>query len=160
MDDRQLKTLWTELQKPAYAEQIATKEWQAIADALNARATVPNPTPAPTVDKRISVEDFVKALKPAEVVTVFQNSALTNAYTQSLQSNDRKLTKQLWRGMKTLVSPETALAIEALQDAKVDDPSHPATIQQPSITMGLGLPTVTAKDVQTALFRFPVEAAK
>ena len=153
MNDSQLKSLWAELQKPEYGADVAAKNWQAIADALNARESVPNPAPQGQVDKRISVDDFVKTLKPSEVVTVFQNSALANAYTQSLQANDRKLTKSLWRGLKTLVSPETVAAIEAMQDAKEADPTWQPTIAQPSSAMGLGLPVVTAGDVQTALFR-------
>ena len=100
------------------------------------------------MDKRISVDDFVKALKPSEVVTVFQNSALTNAYTQSLQMNDRKLTKSLWRGMKTLVSPETQTAIEALQDAKESDPAHRSQIEGQSKADELGLPVIRPGDVQ------------
>jgi hypothetical protein len=148
MTEEQKAALAAELAKPEYAELVAAQRYQEIAAKLNERPLVDNPTPPTQVDKAISVDDFVKALKPAEVVSVFQNSALTNAYTQSLAMNDRKLTKSLWRGMKTLVSPETQAAIEAMQDAKQSDPLHQAQIPGPSVADGLGLGTVRPSDVQ------------
>jgi hypothetical protein len=149
MDESQKAALAAELAKPEYADLIANQRYQELAAMLNEKPLVDNPTPPQQVDKRISVDDFVKALKPQEVVTVYQNSALAQAYTQSLQMNDRKLTKSLWRGMKTLVSPETQAAIEAMQDAKESDPAHQAKIAGQSVADGLGVGRLTPADLQS-----------
>lgn len=148
MNREQLATLATELTDARYSALLAQQDYEAIAALLNVRDPIANPIAQPTVDKRISLEDFVKALKPAEVVTVYQNGALVQAYAASLEADDRKLTRQYWRGLKTLVSPETVTAIEALQAATQPDPAWQPTILGPSRASVLGLPRVTPADVQ------------
>ena len=151
-----------ELAKPVYAADIAAGAWQKIADTLNARASIPNPTPRPTVPKRLSVEDFVTLLKPADRVTVFQNAALVQEYRTALEGGQRAYSKKLWAALKTLVTDadskaaidaDSKAAIDAALDATELDPAWTATVLAPSIAMGLGIPAPTADDVQFVVFR-------
>ena len=151
---KQELALRAELAKPAYAADITARAWQKIADALNARASIPNPTPRPTVPKRLSVEDFVSLLKPADRVTVFQNAALVQEYRTALAGGQRAYSKKLWAALKTLVTDaDSKAAIDAALDATELDPTWTATVLAPSIAMNLGLPTVTAEMVQEVVFR-------
>jgi hypothetical protein len=149
MNEQELEILAAELALPQYAEAMSQQDYEGIAATLNAQPMIPNPTPQPQRDKFIDEETFVKTLKPQEIVTCYgQNGALVEEYRQSLQQNDRKITRQYWRGLKTLLSAETVTALEAMHDQKEPDPTWAAQIPGPSRADELGLPVVTAADVQ------------
>lgn len=153
MNTTQLATLATELRKPAYAANIAAGKWQTIADALNARATVPNPTSQPNRPKLIAWTAFLDALTNADTLKLYTYGALPDHLKAALASNDRVVTLAIWKGLKTVLAPASITAVEALANSTEADPTWSATIQQPSIAMGLGLPFVQALDVRDAARR-------
>jgi len=144
----QLAVLAGELKDGRYAALLAAQDYEAIVALLNVQPEIPNPEEQTQKPKRMSVEDFVSALKAAEVVTVYQNGALVQAYSDSLTGGNRAYTKKLRRGLKTLVSAETVTAIEALQDVTEPDPNWTATVLGESRVAELGLPRVEPRDVQ------------
>ena len=154
MLDKQLATLWTELSKPAYAAELAAKHWQALADALNVRVSVPNPIPQPTRAKLIAWDAFMDLLEPAEVLKLYTYPGMAADLRSALEANDRIVTLAIWRGFKTQLLAATVTKVQA-EAAKTElDPNWQATIQQPSIAQGLGLSTLAVEDVQTAAHRF------
>jgi len=144
----QLAILVNELKSVRYANLLAAQDYEAIAALINDRPMVDNPVAQPTVAKRLTVEQFVTALKPAERVTVFDHGALVQEYKDSLAAGNRVYSKKLWTALKSLVSAESVTAVDALLDATELDPNWAAQVAGDSIAMTLGLPRVEPRDVQ------------
>lgn len=144
----QREILALELEKPEYAEMMAAQNYRGVADMLNAPTFTENTEPPTHLPRRISVEDFVTAIKPGERVTVFQNKGLIDEYKAALAANNRRYSRKLWAGIKTLVSAESVAAVDALLDAQEPDPNYVTQIPGPSIAGALGLPLITPEDVQ------------
>lgn len=154
MNDSQLATLWNEVKKPAYAAYITVGKYQDVADALNARASVANPTPRPTRPKLIAWDTFMGLLAAADVLKMFTYGVLPDHLKQALAENNRPVTLAIWRGLKTALTAPSITAVETEAAKTEPDPTWPATILAPSIAMNLGLPSVRADDVKAAVRRY------
>jgi hypothetical protein len=156
-NDTQLATLRTELSKATYRTRIQNKQWQQLVDALNLRATVANPVPQPSRPKLIAWNVFLDLLTAADVLKVFQQGVLADHLKLALEQNNRVVAVAIWRGLKTLpLQAASVTAVEAEVAKTEGDPSWPATVQQPSIAMNLGLPVATLWDVQSATHNLAV----
>lgn len=144
----QFAILEAELGKADYADALKAGNYRGVADLLNAPTFTENTEPAAQLPKRISVEDFVTAITAAERVTVFQNAALIEEYKAALTGGNRVYARKLWAALKTLVSAASVTKVEALLDATEPDPNHVTQVPGPSIAGALGLPLITAEDIQ------------
>lgn len=149
----QLTTLITEIQKPAYAANLAVGKYQAVADTLNARTTVANTPATKTRPKRVSWDAFQQLLAAADVLKLYGYGSLAADLKAANETGNDAVRNAIWRGLKTALTAPSITAVEAEFAKTENDPTWPATVQQPSIAMGLGLPTVTADDVRTAARR-------
>ena len=157
MNAKQFLILMNEMQKPAYAVDLAAGDYAAVADTLNERNVIANPTPQPTRPTLIPWDTFIDLMDPADILIMYDKGVMPSHLRDALEDNNREITLALWRGLKTLLSPATIAAVQAAAAATELDPTWPATVTEPSIADGLGLPTVSADDVQTAWHRLSGE---
>src|SRR5512145_1152330 len=113
MNDTQIATLITELAKPAYADELAAGKYGALAAQLNARASIPNPTPQPTRPKLITWGAFMQALTDADGLKLYGYGSLAADMKAALASNDRAMAQDLWRSLKTVLAPASVAAVQA-----------------------------------------------
>ena len=153
MNYKQLKVLHTELQKAEYVSSLAAKDYAGIAATLNAQAEIANPTPQPTRPKLIAWDTFMDLLSAGDVLVMYAQGNLAIDLRAALDANNRPLTLAIWRGLKTVLLAGSISAVQAEAAKTEPDPNWQATILEPSIAMGLGLPPVQWEDVQTVHHR-------
>lgn len=154
LTETQLSTLITELRKPAYLANLSAGKYAAIATTLNARSSIPNPTPQPTRAKLITWDTFMGLMTAADVLKMFQQGVIADHLKQALEQNNRPVTLAIWRGLKTLPLQAASITAVEAEAAKTEaDPTWPATVPASSIAMNLGLPTVQEGDVRAAARR-------
>lgn len=150
MNFDQKQALRTELADAAYAMDLDARSYQMIADTLNFRESVPNPEPQGQTPVQFTWSTFLSLLSPAEILGLYGYGELAGDMKLALEQNDRTVLVSLWRAVKSVMPPATVTAVETAFAATEPDPNWQATVLQPSIAQGLGLPVVTARDVQEA----------
>lgn len=125
----------------------------AIAAALNAPVTVPNPLPQPTVPVTFDIVDMLKLIKPAEALAILDTGGgeLARMIDRAIASGNRKAILALGELLAaTVLSPDSAGKVAALLGATELDPKWTATLPKKSRAREIGLMRVTALDVATA----------
>lgn len=153
MNIKQELVLAAELKTAAYTKDVAAHAWQTLADALNARASAPNPVTQPAVRLDFTWGTFINLLTEAEILGLYQYGALAADLRQALEADNRTELLALWRAAKTKLTAATVTKVEAEFGKTRPDPTWQATVLQPSIAMTLALPVLTAEDVQTVAHR-------
>jgi len=150
MDDAQRAALAAELAKPQYAELMASQRYAEIADLLNAQPLKANPTPITNKPRRVSFEEFIGVLTPADVQLLYSTMPTWGEeYRRGQRAGGRTRSRKLWNGAKRLAfNAATITAIDALQNATEPDPNYRAQIPDDSIATKAGLPRIAASDVQ------------
>lgn len=150
MTFEQMQILITELSKPGYAAVLAAQNYQDIANSLNDREVVANPTPQGQTPVQFTWSTFLMLLSPAEILGLYEYGDLATDLKTALQDNDRTVLNALWRALKSVMPPGTITDVETAFAATEPDPNWQATVQLPSIVQTLGLPTMSARAVQQA----------
>lgn len=152
-----MSALSEELQKPEYAQLVAERNYQAIADILNERPLIPNPVPQGNIPKPLNMVDLLQAVSAAELelITNTPNLLPLDSLREVVDNNDRqRLALTLGLLQKTHpneFSQNSASNIMAIINAQILDPSYQAQIPGEAIAEELGIYPVSAIDVQTAL---------
>jgi hypothetical protein len=154
LNEEELEILWTELEKPEYADELAVRDYASIVSVLNYQNATPNPTPQPQRPKLITWGEFMKALSDVDGVQLYDHGALASDMKAALAANDRAMAQDLWRSIKTFLSPASIAAVNTAFQQTEADPHWKPTLSQPSIAHDLGLPAIALEDVQTAAHRF------
>ena len=152
----QLKTLANELYDfvakswvSPYDTYMAKQDYAAVANLLNAPGETDNPNPRGQTPVRITWEEFIAILKPGELFALYDIAALVEDIKGYLATNNRAALGTIWQALKTQLSSETVVAVQEKLQEKRDDPDYQPKLPAPSIRETLGLPLVSAKDVQT-----------
>ena len=153
MNIHQERILADELRTGAYDDALTVRDFKAVADALNLRGSAPNPNPRTDKPIPITWAEFINLITPADVLKVYTRDALVQDIKFALDNNDRTNLGAFWRGLKTTLVTTSIDAVEARMQTKQPDPDWTPTISTPSRAQELGLPTVTAEDVQTVWHR-------
>lgn len=150
MNAQEHQILRTEIQKPEYAANLTARNFSAVAATLNARTSYPNPVPRPQVPATFTWATFITLLTPAQVWGAYNTGGQIFEHLRSALENDRVAERNaLWAAIKTQLPAQTITAVETAFSQTVPDPDWEPTLLHPSIAMNLGLPVVTAQDVQT-----------
>lgn len=142
--------LVAELGKAGYTADLTAQNYQTIADELNDREVVANPTPQTQTPVQFTWTTFLALLSPAEILGLYGYGNFAIDLKNSLEQNDRTVMNSLWRAIKSVMPVGTVTDVETAFAATELDPTWRATILLSSIAQTLGLPTVTARDVQSA----------
>ena len=150
MTYEQQQVLITELSKPAYAANLTAQNYQTIADVLNDSESIPNPVAQTQMPVQFTWSTFLALLAPAEILGLYGYGELAGDMKDALVANDRTVLTSLWRAVKSVMPAGTVTAVETAFAATELDPNWQPTVLLPSIAQALGLPTVSARDVQSA----------
>ena len=142
------QVLIQELQEPQYSVMLANREYVEIADALNYREPIDNPSPQPLRPRLLTWDVFMDLLEPADILVLYAYNQLSSDLRTSLESNDRTITLAIWRGVKTVMTPATVARVQAAANETELDPNWSAVVYLPSRVQVLGLPRITAREVQ------------
>jgi hypothetical protein len=139
-------TLAAELHKPAYTEALAARAYATLAATLNAPVTVANPTKEPTV-----------ALAPITLKAMLSYTKLpgfVDDLRNAIDTQDREYLGKLLAIAVAggAITAETAAKLAPLLSATTST-AAPATVDTPGIGATLGLPTLSAEDVQITAHR-------
>lgn len=149
MNDTQKAALANELKNPQYAKLVAGQRYPELAAMLNAKPMIDNPTPQPTRSKLITWSAFMTALSDTDGVKLYDHGALASDMKAALAANDRAMAQDLWRSIRTFLSPASITAVQAAFQQTELDPTYQAMIPGQSVADTLGLGTVRASDVQS-----------
>ena len=157
---RELK-LVAELQKPAYDQLLADRDYDAIAVILTAPTIIVNPQTEPEqVSKHITLNDIfgaVATVAPADLAkSALIPDWMIDRAELSMQQNDR-VAMAHWLvsiGATAQLSPASNAALTALLGMTEVDPAWTATLEQPSIADNEGIGYVTSEDVQEIAHRY------
>lgn len=127
------------------------QDYQAIADALNAQPHVPNPTPRANVPKRLTLTDFLAAITPQEAFGLVAYPWLMDKIEAATATNDRAAMGTLFALVSANLSANSKTAIGALLAQAEPNPNWSETVAGDSIATTLGLPRVSASDVQQVI---------
>ena len=137
-----------------FAALVAAQNYPAIADALNAPASTPNPvTEAPQVAQLPTLKEIYAAIPVAEAAAIYSKPGLSADIRNAIDSGDAEYMAMMLAivAEMQLISAPTAQAIAALMARTQADPSWTATIAGPSLASAAGLGTITAAAVQGVL---------
>lgn len=136
-----------------YAELVATQNYRAIADALNAPTVIDNPNEQGTIPKPITLKGVMALVQPAEMVQVYkQLPSYVNDLKTAIDNHDRDYMAALLVIAVTagVIGDETTLALQGELLATIPDPTWTETITGPSIAEENGW-TVNVHTVQWLL---------
>lgn len=147
-----IEVLKTELANPDYADLVAEQNYPAIANLLNNRPSIPNPTPQADVPKIPTIEEVVTLVTRQEAFAISE----TRTY-------DRVLDALRQRNLAWIIgNTETLLAGGILSQSSYDaiiakleetelDPNYQSQIPGQSRAEVLGIYPVADSQVQEAL---------
>ena len=149
MNIKQEQILRTELLRPnVYTADLNARRFVDVADDLNFRAQSPNPVPRPNRPKLLAWDVFIGLLAAADVLKLYGYGQLAADLRQALASNDRVETLAIWRGLKTVMLAASVTAVETEAAKTEPDPNWEPVVYAPSRATTLGLPVITAEDVE------------
>jgi hypothetical protein len=125
--------------------------YPAIAEKLNERTTIDNPTPRGEVLVPLSLTGLFTAVEPAEAFTLIGLPGFIDLLKDSVNSGDREGLGALLLVASAILSPESQAGVMAKMSETMPDPSWTATILGPSIAQAAGLGRVTPSQVQGVL---------
>lgn len=157
MNIQQQNILGTEIQLAAYASDLASRDFATVASALNDREVIANPTSQGQTPVQFTWSMFLALLSPAEILGLYEYGELAGDMKDALIANDRIVLASLWRAVKSLMPAGTVTAVETAFAATEPDPLWSATVALLSRAQELGLPTVTAQDVESVWQRLAGE---
>jgi hypothetical protein len=127
---------------------MAAQAYAEVAAALNAPgAALPNPAAQADVPVPVTWQMVVKALRPAEVLAVYQVPGLREDFTAALAEGDAELVALYQAILGEMVSAGSAAAVAGLFGRTQPDPTWTPTVAGPSLAAAAGLGWVTAQDV-------------
>ncbi|MFA6046260.1 MAG: hypothetical protein WC718_14850 [Phycisphaerales bacterium] len=126
-------------------------DYEAIADLLNKRPLIPNPTPQGTVPRRLKLTAIVKKLTLPEAWELYKVGKLVEHIEQNLEPGDRAKLIDLVNICDPFLSDATEAKLDTLLNETAPDEDWPATVPGDSRATEIGWPTVTPADVQQVL---------
>jgi hypothetical protein len=146
----QEQILIAELDKPGYSADLEAGNYGDVASALNARTKNNNPVGQAQTPVQFTWSTFLALLSPSEILALYGYGSLAGDLKAALEANDRFVLASLWRAIKSALPENTVNDVQAAFAATEPDPNWSPFVFEPSIAQRLGLPAVTAKDVQSA----------
>jgi hypothetical protein len=146
-----------ELRKPAYAEQLAARDFAGIAAVLNAPRIVANPDKEPhQVPVHLTLKAVMEQVPPEEMVKAYSLlPGFVADVKKAIDNQDREYLGALLTIAATAgaISQETAAKLQPLLTA-TETVTPPETIEAPSLAETVIGSVVYADDVQTMAHRY------
>lgn len=146
-----IEILRVELAKPEYDDLVAAQNYPAIAQLLNNKPLIPNPTPQETVWKCPTILELFGAITPTEAVELYKIPGLIADIRTSIDLRNKPNLEAYFSMVQSLVSPTSATNLQALLNATELDHSYQSQILGVSRAEELGIYPVSEVDVQGAL---------
>jgi hypothetical protein len=147
-----IEILKTELIKEEYTPLIESQSYDSIANILNERLLIPNPTPQTEVSKIPTIESIAGLVTPQERFAI----AETRTYDRILDAVRQNRIDWIIANLQTLlgggvISQNSYDAIITVLEETELDPNYQPQIPGQSKAESLGIYPVTASQVQEAL---------
>jgi hypothetical protein len=129
-------------------------DYEAIAAALNAPTTIPNPVTEPaTVPHPPTLDDVLAVVPSAERVAIRALAGFVDDVRRAIDTQNLLYMQTLIEDALTAnaISAQTATALAMLLQRTQPDPAWAATIAGPSLAQAAGLGAITAADVQAEM---------
>mgnify|MGYP000932926785 FL=1 len=144
-----------ELRKPEYTAALKARQFAAIATAINAPRTVPNPDTTPRdVPIRLTLKLVMGNVPAAEMVKAYALPGFVADVKTAIDNQDREYLAVLLNiaVAAQAIGQDTATKLQPLLTA-TETVTPPETIDAPSLAEELGIGVVTADDVQEVAHR-------
>jgi hypothetical protein len=155
MDKKQLIILSGELESPEYKELIEKQDYPAISALLNERPQIPNPDERPEMSKRLTLTRVFGAAFAADPAgtlnAVAKFAPMLDMAERAVHANDREAMQVHLAIFGSQMSVAAQQALGALLTETEPDPAWLEKVSGESRAEALGLPSVTAADVQAVL---------
>jgi hypothetical protein len=151
MTNARIEIIKEELTKEQYALLVEDQDYPVIANQLNEKPLIPNPTPQATVPKIPAILELFGAIAPVEAIEIYKIPGLVGDIRTAAETRNKAALEAYFTIVSGLLSEKSKTAITALLNQTQLDPNYRAQINGQSKAELLQIYPVTASQVQEAL---------
>jgi hypothetical protein len=140
-----------ELEKSEYTNLVAAQDYPGLAQQLNQKPLIDNPTSQADIPKPITILELFNCVTHQEGLEIYKIPNLKPDIDHAIANNLRQNLAALLAIVSQLISEESSGKIQALLSDEIPDPSYQSQVLGQSRAEELGIYPVTNEDIQSAL---------